>query len=77
MTLPLTYDKHGRRGAVFGDQPSYLASLCDPVEGVDAQAGVQPRALTLAQTSPLTGAGLTPPSVSLFRATAPAGAGQS
>ena len=33
--------------------------------------------LTLAQTGPLTGAGLTPPSVSLFRATAPAGAGQS
>lgn len=78
MTLPLTYDKHGRRGAVFGDQPSYLASLCEPVDGVDAEAGVQPRALTLAQTAPLTGAGLTPPSVSLFRAAAPTGAaGQS
>ena len=26
--LPLTYDKYARRGAVFGDDPSYVASLC-------------------------------------------------
>jgi cytochrome o ubiquinol oxidase subunit 2 len=30
-TLPLTYDdKHARRGAVFGAEPSYVAALCTP-----------------------------------------------
>jgi cytochrome o ubiquinol oxidase subunit 2 len=29
ILLPLTYDKYARRGAVLGDQASYIAALCD------------------------------------------------
>ncbi|GLK73331.1 ubiquinol oxidase subunit II [Ancylobacter dichloromethanicus] len=30
--LPLTYDKHARRGTVFGGAPSYVVGICTPEE---------------------------------------------
>ena len=60
-TLPLQYDKLARRGAVFGNDPSYVASICTAEEAAaasraarDADAKYWP----LRDLSPLRGAGL-------------------
>ena len=63
-TLPLQYDKLARRGAVFGNDPSYVASICTAEEAAaasraarDADAKYWP----LRDLSPLRGAGLLSP----------------
>jgi len=63
--VPLTYDKTARRGAVFGDDPSYVASLCAVAEaaGPNVAAPFTP----VPNTSPLTGAGLPRPSFTPLR----------
>jgi cytochrome o ubiquinol oxidase subunit 2 len=63
--LPLTYDKYARRGAVFGDDPSYVASLCT-VEDVPGRHAEAP-ALPAVDMSRLKGAGLPPPSFTPLR----------
>lgn len=44
-TLPLSYDKYARRGAVFGAGPSYVAALCTPAaprgQETDARSAAQ------------------------------------
>jgi cytochrome o ubiquinol oxidase subunit II len=57
-TLPLTYDKHARRGAVFGAEPSYVAGVCsvDELEGEARNSIAAPRQMT-----PVKGVGLNPP----------------
>jgi cytochrome o ubiquinol oxidase subunit 2 len=60
--LPVVYDKVERRGAVFGPEPTYVATLCTPNDP-------DPRQTRLASTdvvrpggsTPMLGAGLTPP----------------
>jgi cytochrome o ubiquinol oxidase subunit 2 len=57
-TLPLTYDKFARRGAVFGPEPAYVLGACT----VDAPGAKQAREIPLpANAAPVMGAGLTPP----------------
>jgi cytochrome o ubiquinol oxidase subunit 2 len=63
--LPLTYDKNTRRGAVFGDDPSYVARLCTIDE--PAGPGVETPLVPPRDTSRLTGAGLPPPPLTPFR----------
>ena len=67
-TLPYTYDKYVRRGAVFGPEPSYVATLCKPG---DIESGrVLKDALVMTDPgggAPMIGAGLTAPDASLFR----------
>jgi cytochrome o ubiquinol oxidase subunit 2 len=63
--LPLEYDKNVRRGAVFGDAPSYVARLCTIDEPVGT--GVETQLVPLADTSRLTGAGLPRPPLTPFR----------
>jgi cytochrome o ubiquinol oxidase subunit 2 len=65
-TLPLEYDKYARRGAVFGSQPSYVASICTAEEAAAAardarEAEGQNRVLR--DLSPLRGFGLLRPGV--------------
>jgi cytochrome o ubiquinol oxidase subunit II len=62
--LPLEYDKNIRRGAVFGDAPSYIARLCtiDKPAGMDVETQLVPPA----DTSRLTGAGLPRPPLTPF-----------
>lgn len=57
-TLPLTYDKYARRGAVFGAAPSYVAGICsiDELETEASNSVAAPRNMT-----PITGAGLRRP----------------
>ncbi|TWT11402.1 ubiquinol oxidase subunit II [Reyranella sp. CPCC 100927] len=57
-TLPLTYDKHTRRGAVFGPGPSYVVGICtiDELDVEMPQPLAAPRRLT-----PITGRGLERP----------------
>jgi cytochrome o ubiquinol oxidase subunit II len=57
-TLPLTYDKHARRGAVFGAEPSYVVGVCsvDELEGEARKSIAAPRQMT-----PVKGVGLNPP----------------
>jgi cytochrome o ubiquinol oxidase subunit II len=62
--LPLEYDKNIRRGAVFGDAPSYVARLCTIDE--PAGTGVETQ-LPPSDTSRLTGAGLPRPPLTPFR----------
>ncbi len=65
-TLPLTYDKYARRGAVFGPEGSYVASLCTPTDptgrglaATDAGAATPPRVGTAATPpNPASGAPL-------------------
>ena len=63
--LPLEYDKNGRRGAVFGNAPSYVASLCTIDE--PAGQGVETPLVPQPETLRLTGAGLPPPPFTPFR----------
>ena len=57
-TLPLTYDKYARRGAVFGDRPSFVAGICD----IDELRSAAPKSLAAPRSmTPINGAGLTPP----------------
>lgn len=57
-TLPLTYDKFARRGAVFGPEPTYVAGLCT-IEELSGEASKSLAApLSLA---PVRGAGLKRP----------------
>ena len=72
-TLPLQYDKLARRGAVFGNDPSYVASICTAEEAAaasraarDADAKYWP----LRDLSPLRGAGLLGPGAGSRRADA-------
>lgn len=72
-TLPYTYDKYVRRGAVFGPQPSYVGTLCKPGD-IESGRMTQTR-VAMADpgeaAAPMLGAGLTPPDASLFRAAVP------
>jgi cytochrome o ubiquinol oxidase subunit II len=53
-TVPLSYDKFARRGAVFGPEPSYVAASCTP----DAPTGQVNRELrTPLNATPALGAG--------------------
>ena len=65
LPLALEYDKNARRGAVFGDEPSYVASLCTIDE--PAGTGVATRLVPPPDTSRLTGAGLPRPPFTPFR----------
>jgi len=68
--LPLEYDKYARRGAVFGNAPSYVARLCTP----EAPTGVPAEASTAFAPSDamLTGAGLPRPPFAALRWSPPA-----
>jgi cytochrome o ubiquinol oxidase subunit 2 len=59
--MPLEYDKYARRGAVFGLEPSYVASLCTPED----PTGSKPERsfVPVPDTAPLVGAGLAAPSL--------------
>jgi len=58
--LPLTYDKHARRGSIFGPAPTYVAGICtiEELQDVQKAASVAP-----ANATPLRGAGLPRPSL--------------
>ncbi len=63
-TLPLQYDKLARRGAVFGDAPSYVASICTAEEAAAvsrAARDADDRDWPLRDLSPLRGVGLLAP----------------
>jgi cytochrome o ubiquinol oxidase subunit 2 len=64
-TLPLTNDKFARRGAVFGADAAYVASLCTVQETGSRTAEAQ--ALPVLDLSGLKGAGLPPPSFTPLR----------
>jgi cytochrome o ubiquinol oxidase subunit II len=59
--MPLEYDKFGRPGAVFGSQPGYVASICEPatpdLKHLPAQVAPPPPH----RLSPLHGFGLARP----------------
>jgi cytochrome o ubiquinol oxidase subunit 2 len=57
-TLPLTYDKYARRGAVFGPEPTYVAGICS-VDELKGQS--EPESTVPFDTTPLRGAGLKRP----------------
>jgi cytochrome o ubiquinol oxidase subunit II len=65
--LPLEYDKNLRRGAVFGNASSYVASLCTIDE--PAGQGVETPLVSPSDTFRLTGAGLPRPPLTPFRFT--------
>ncbi|CAN7368854.1 ubiquinol oxidase subunit II [Bosea sp. LjRoot9] len=65
-TLPLSYDKYARRGAVFGADPSYVLSVCTPQEAEAMQARV-PMTSAPPKASAIRGAGLPLPNLSLRR----------
>ena len=71
--LPLEYDKNTRRGAVFGDDPSYVARLCT----IDQPAGpgVETPLMHQPETLRLTGAGLPRPPFTPFRLSPASSAG--
>jgi cytochrome o ubiquinol oxidase subunit II len=58
-TLPLTYDKFARRGAVFGSEPNFVAGICSTAEVLSAKPSPSLRAPVNA--TPLMGAGLERP----------------
>lgn len=63
-TLPLQYDKLARRGAVFGNDPSYVASICTAEEAAAAARASRDDDATnwpLRDLSPLRGVGLLKP----------------
>lgn len=63
-TLPLQYDKLARRGAVFGNDPSYVASICTAEEAAAvsrASRDARPTYWPAKNLSPLRGAGLLRP----------------
>ena len=60
-TLPLSYDKFARRGAVFGDAPSFVASICEPASPDMSHLPAQVAPPTPRHLSPLRGYGLARP----------------
>jgi len=77
-TLPLEYDKFARRGAVFGVDPSYVASICTAEEAAAAwraARGAEKTDWMPKDLSPLRGAGLLRPGMSRQRADAGSGGG--
>lgn len=63
-TLPLQYDKLARRGAVFGDEPSYVASICTAEEAAAAARAdrdADTKNWPVRDLSPLRGVGLLKP----------------
>jgi cytochrome o ubiquinol oxidase subunit 2 len=72
-TLPLQYDKLARRGAVFGNDPSYVASICTAEEAAAAARAASDATQTdwpAKDLSPLRGAGLLRPGTESRRAEA-------
>ncbi|TPI15690.1 ubiquinol oxidase subunit II [Mesorhizobium sp. B4-1-3] len=72
-TLPLQYDKLARRGAVFGNDPSYVASICTAEEAAAASRAARDaddKAWPLRDLSPLRGVGLLAPGAGSRRADA-------
>lgn len=63
--LPVAYGERGRRGAVFGPAPSYVASICTSDDPMGVAENVQ--AALPPGTFPLTGAGLANSVLSPFR----------
>ncbi len=63
-TRPIAYDKYARRGAVFGPEKTYVASLCTP-EDARGDTKVSERK-TPASAAPLRGVGLPLPPLTLF-----------
>jgi cytochrome o ubiquinol oxidase subunit 2 len=63
--LPLEYDKSARRGAIFGDEPSYVAGLCAITEAAELNVNSPP--VSSHGTSRLIGAGLPRPPSRPFR----------
>ena len=63
-TLPLTYDKYARRGAVFGNGPSFVIGICsvEELKGETRQSLAAPRRI-----SPVTGVGLRRPEMTPLR----------
>lgn len=61
-TLPLSYDKHARRGAIFGAEPSYVASICSIAEA-EAMMSPAPSASSPRSMAPIRGAGLPLPNL--------------
>ncbi|SFI80216.1 cytochrome o ubiquinol oxidase subunit 2 [Bosea sp. OK403] len=73
-TLPLSYDKYARRGAVFGVEPSYVLSVCTIEEAAAMQAQapapmtpVPPKGTSTSTSTSIRGAGLPLPNLSLRR----------
>ncbi|MBS9478079.1 ubiquinol oxidase subunit II [Ancylobacter radicis] len=65
-TLPLTYDKHSRRGTVLGGAPSYVAGVCTPEEAsrlLTLSSAARARA-PVSDLAPVLGAGLPVPGLS-------------
>ncbi|MBZ9732207.1 ubiquinol oxidase subunit II [Mesorhizobium sp. CA18] len=72
-TLPLQYDKLARRGAVFGNDPSYVASICTAEEAAAASRSARDAGAKywpMRDLSPLRGAGLLSPGAGSRRADA-------
>jgi cytochrome o ubiquinol oxidase subunit 2 len=65
-TLPLSYDKYARRGAVFGADPSYVLSVCTIEEAAAMQAQA-PMTPVPPRATAIRGAGLPLPNLSLRR----------
>ncbi|POR53264.1 ubiquinol oxidase subunit II [Bosea psychrotolerans] len=73
-TLPLSYEKYARRGAVFGAEPSYVLSVCTIEEAAAMQARapapmtpVPPKGTSTSTSTAIRGAGLPLPDLSLRR----------
>jgi cytochrome o ubiquinol oxidase subunit 2 len=72
-TLPLQYDKLARRGAVFGNDPSYVASICTAEEAAAASRAARDadqKYWPVRDLAPLRGAGLLSPGTGSRRADA-------
>ncbi|TPK66814.1 ubiquinol oxidase subunit II [Mesorhizobium sp. B2-4-15] len=72
-TLLLQYDKLARRGAIFGNDPSYVASICTAEEAAAAARAAgdaTPTNWSAKDLSPLRGAGLLRPGTESRRAEA-------
>ena len=61
-TLPLSYDKHARRGTVFGDAPVAVASICT-VEEAKAMVAMVPPAASIRGRTAIRGVGLPLPEI--------------
>ena len=72
--LPLTYDKHARRGTVFGGAPSYVVGICTPGELSTALTLSAAAPARRGESGPVRGAGMTPASLPLPVLTLPAAA---
>jgi len=63
---PLEYDKYARRGAVFGNEPTYVARLCTP-EAPTGASPAPPPVSPVPSAAALTGAGLPAPPFAALR----------